>query len=72
VGKINGQKKVFIIQKKIIGITAGVKRRVSCTDLFKKLNISPPLLLSLLSFVAINMEKFQTNSDINKMTEISK
>jgi hypothetical protein len=42
---------------------AGVKRRVPCKELFKKFNILPlasEFLLSLLSFVVDNMEKFQT------------
>jgi hypothetical protein len=29
-------KRIFIIQKKIISIMAGVKRRVSCREVFKK------------------------------------
>jgi hypothetical protein len=45
---------------------AGVKRRVFCRELFKKfyiLSLASELLLSLLSFVVDNMEKFQTNCD---------
>jgi hypothetical protein len=45
----------------------------SCRDLFKKLNILPlasELVLSLLSFVLGNMEKFQTNSDIQHRIRI--
>jgi hypothetical protein len=47
---------------------AGVQRRVSYRDLFKKFNILPlasEFLLSLLSFIVDNMEKFQTISDIH-------
>jgi hypothetical protein len=58
------------MQKKTIRIMAGVKRRVSCRELFKKFNILPvesEFLLSLLSFIVDNMEKFQTNSDIHSM-----
>jgi hypothetical protein len=47
---------------------AGAKRRASFRELFKKFNILPPaseFLLSLLSFIVDNMEKFQTNSDIH-------
>jgi hypothetical protein len=73
-GKLNGQqKKVFYIQKKIIRIMAGTKRRVSCRELFKKFNILPlasKFLLSLLSFVVDNIEKFQTNSDIHNISTI--
>jgi hypothetical protein len=61
-------KRVFTIQKKII--MAGVKRRVSYRELFKKFNILPlasEFLLSLLSFVVDNMEKFQANSDIHSI-----
>jgi hypothetical protein len=50
-------KPVFYIQKKIIRIMAGTKRRVSCMELFKKFNILPltsEVLLSLSSFVVDN------------------
>jgi hypothetical protein len=49
---------------------AGVKRIISCRELFKKCNILPlgsEFLLSLLSFVVDNMETFQTNSDIHNI-----
>jgi hypothetical protein len=62
---LTDSKKVFYIQKKIIRIMAGTKRRASCTELFTKFNILPvasEFLLSL-SFV-VNIETFQTNSDI--------
>jgi hypothetical protein len=48
----------------------GVKRRVSCRELFNKFNILPlasAFLFSLLSFVVDNMEKFRTNSDIHSI-----
>jgi hypothetical protein len=38
-GNSTDSKRVFIIQKKIIRIMAGVKSRVSCRELFKKFNI---------------------------------
>jgi hypothetical protein len=63
-------KKVFYIQKKIIRITAGTKRRAKCRDLFKKFNILPlasEFLLSL-SFVVDIIETFQTNSDIHNIS----
>jgi hypothetical protein len=68
-GNSTDSKRVFIIPKKIIRIMTGAKRRVSCRELFKKFNILPlanEFLLSLLSFIVGNMEKFQTNSDIHK------
>jgi hypothetical protein len=43
-------KKVFYIQKKIIRIMAGNKRRVSCRELFKKFNILPVASKFLLSY----------------------
>jgi hypothetical protein len=45
----------------------GVKRRISCRELFKNFNILPlasKFLLSL-SFLVYNMETFQTNSDVH-------
>jgi hypothetical protein len=42
----------------------------TCRELFKKFNILPlasEFLLSLLSFVVDNIEKFQTNSDIHNI-----
>jgi hypothetical protein len=50
---------------------AGAKRRASCRELCKKFNILPlasEFLLSLLSFVVDNMEKFQTNSDSHSIS----
>jgi hypothetical protein len=66
-------KKVFYIQKKIIRIMASTKRRASCRELFKKINILPlvsEFLLSLLSFVGDNLETFQTNSDIHNISTV--
>jgi hypothetical protein len=60
--------KKYFTFKRIIIILAGTKRRASYRELFKKFNILPlasELLLSLLSFVVDNIEKFQTNSDIH-------
>jgi hypothetical protein len=70
-GNSTDSKKVFYIQKRIIRIMAGAKRRASCRELFKKFNSLPlasEFLLSLLSFVVDNMEKFQTNSDIHSIS----
>jgi hypothetical protein len=47
---------------------AGVKKSVSCWELFKKLNINPfpkEFLLSLLSLIVEDMEKFRTNTDVH-------
>jgi hypothetical protein len=69
-GNSTDSKRVFIIQKKIIIIMAGVKRRVSCRKLSNKFNMLPlasEFLLSLLSFVVDNTEKLQTISDIHNI-----
>jgi hypothetical protein len=69
-GNSTDSKKVFYIQQKIIRIMEGTKRRASCRELFKKFNILPlasEFLLSLLSFLVDNIEKFQTNSDIHSI-----
>jgi hypothetical protein len=70
-GNSTDSKKVFYIQKKIIRIMAGTKRRASCRELFKKFNILPlasEFLLSLFSFVVDDIERFQTNSDIHNIS----
>jgi hypothetical protein len=54
----------------MIIIMTGIKRRVSCRELFKKFNIHPlvsEFLLPLLLLVVINMDNFQTNSDIHNI-----
>jgi hypothetical protein len=56
-GNSTDSKKVFYIQKKIIRIMAGTKRRASI------LPLASEFLLSL-SFVMDNKETFQTNSNI--------
>jgi hypothetical protein len=61
-------RRVLVIQKKIIRIMAGVKRRVSCRKLCRKFNICPlvsKFLLSSLSVIVDDMEKFQTKYDIH-------
>jgi hypothetical protein len=70
-GNSTDSKKVFYTQKRIIRIMAGAKRRAPCRELFNKFNILPlasEFLLSLLSFIVDNMDKFQTNSDIHSIS----
>jgi hypothetical protein len=74
-GNSTDSKKVFYIQKRIVRIMAGAKRRASCRELFRKCNILPlasEFLLSLSSFVVDNMEKFLTNSDIHSRSTRSR
>ena len=59
---------IFKLQKRVIRIIMKVDNRVSCRDLFKKLNILPlhsQYILSLLLFVVKNMDIFTTNSDVH-------
>jgi hypothetical protein len=59
--------KVFLMQKKIIRIMMGVGPTHSCHDLFKKLEIFPipcVYLLSLMTFVVNNYNKFLVNNSI--------
>jgi hypothetical protein len=61
---------VFILQKRIIKIMAGVGARSSCRSLFKKPGILPvprQYILSLMMFVVDSMENFHTNSTIHDM-----
>jgi hypothetical protein len=59
-----------ICNSHIIGIMAATKRTATWRKLFKKFNILPldsECLLTLLSFVVDNTEKFQSNSDIHSI-----
>lgn len=49
---------------------AGDKCRTSCTNLFKISGLSHPWeqTLSLMSFIACNLERFQENSTVNRVT----
>src|SRR5215469_3167191 len=61
---------IFKLQKRIIRIIMKVDNRVSCRDLFKKLNILPlhsQYILSLLLFVVKNMDIFTINSDVHSI-----
>ena len=57
---------IFRIQKKAIRIVEGCGNRVSCRNLFKKLQILPltsQYMLSLLMFVVQNKNLFLTNNE---------
>jgi hypothetical protein len=59
---------VFILQRRIIRITAGVGPRSSCRGLFKKLDILPvpcQYIFSLMMFVVDNEDNFQINLSIH-------
>ena len=58
---------IFRMQKKIVRIMVGTTNRFSCREYFKRLKILPlqsRYLLSLLLFVAENIDYFRLNSEI--------
>jgi hypothetical protein len=58
--------KIFRMQKNVIRIMLGCGRRVSCRNLFRKLEILPltsQYILSLMLFVVKNKNEFIINSD---------
>ena len=58
---------IFKVQKRAIRIIMNVDNRVSCRELFKKLNILPvqsQYILSLSLFVVKNIEEFISNSEV--------
>ena len=58
---------IFRLQKRVIRIITNSKKRDSCRNLFKDLNILPfysQLIFSLLIFVIDNIELFKTNTDL--------
>jgi hypothetical protein len=58
--------KIFRMQNNAIRIMLGCKKRVSCRNLFRKLDILPlasQYILSLMLFVVKNKNEFTVNSD---------
>ena len=61
---------IFKVQKRAIRIIMTVDNRVSCRELFKKLNILPvqsQYILSLSLFVVKNIEEFISNSEVHSI-----
>jgi hypothetical protein len=59
---------IFKLQKRAIRIIMNAGNRISCRELFKKLNILPlysQYILSLLLFVVKNTDEFTTNSEVH-------
>jgi len=59
---------IFRMQKRIVSIMVGVRNRDSCREYFRRLKILPlqsQYLLSLLLFVAENIDHFRFNSKIH-------
>jgi hypothetical protein len=60
--------RVFRLQKKVVRIMTGAKSRVSCKPLFKTLEIltlPSQYILSLMTFLAHNLEYFTFNSSVH-------
>jgi hypothetical protein len=69
-GNSSNSKKIFTLQKKIVGLMAGVKPRNSCS-LFKRLEILTlpcDYIFPLLLFIVNNQENFQTNSTVHSVS----
>jgi len=59
---------IFKLEKRAIRIIMNASNRVSCHELFKKLNILPlhsQYILSLLLFVVKNIEEYKFNSEVH-------
>jgi len=59
---------ILKLQKRAVRIIMIVGNRISCRELFKKLNILPLYslyIVSLLLFVVKNIEEFPMNSDVH-------
>jgi hypothetical protein len=68
-GNSSEAKKIFLLQKKIIRITMGMKHRESCRTAFTKLNIltvASQYILSLMIFMINNLKHFTSNYSIYK------
>jgi len=66
---------IFRMQKRIVRIMVGVRNRDSCREYCKRLKILPlqsQYLLSLLLFVAENIDHFRINSEIHGFNTKSK
>jgi hypothetical protein len=67
--------RIFKIQKRVIRIVTHSRRRESCRELFKKLDILPlysQYILSISMFVTKNKHLFQTNDQIHRVHTRSK
>ena len=61
---------IFKLQKRIIRTMMNINNRVSCRELFKKLNILPlqsQYILSLVLFVVKNINEFKHNFDVHSI-----
>ncbi|PNF23822.1 hypothetical protein B7P43_G15913 [Cryptotermes secundus] len=74
-GNSSYSQKIFILQKKIVRIMAGVKPRESCKNIFKRLEILTlpcEYIFSLMIFIVKNQEFFPTNSTIHNVNTRNK
>jgi hypothetical protein len=59
--------RVFRLQKTVVRIMSGAKSRVSCKPLFKILTLPSQYILSLMTFLAHNLEYFTFNSSVHNI-----
>ena len=63
-------KKIFRMQKRIVGIMMGCRKEVSCRNLFRKFKILPLMaqyILSLVMFIIKTNNQFTVNSEIRNI-----
>jgi hypothetical protein len=69
-GNSPNSENIFKLQKRAIRIIMNVDSRVSCCELFKKLNIVPQhsqYMLSVVLFVVKNIDEFTSNSKVHSI-----
>jgi hypothetical protein len=74
-GNSSNSRKIFTLQKKIIGIMVGAHPRTLCRNLFKKLEILPVpchYIFSLMNFFVHKQENFQTNPSAHSINTRNK
>jgi hypothetical protein len=70
-GNSGHSKDIFTIQKRIIRVIMNLKKRDSCSELFKQLNILPlqsQYIFSILIFISKNRNLFKYNSEIHSIS----
>jgi IS1 family transposase len=69
-GNSHNSEIIFTLQKRTVGIIAGVKSRNSCRNLLMTLEILPlpcKYIFTLMNFAVNNQEHFQTNSAVHSV-----
>ena len=74
-GNSTDSKKIFLQQKKIIGIITGSTPRSSCRRLFRKLGIltlTSQFILALMRFLSSNLEIYKFNTSVHDINTSNK